>query len=161
MNLLEIAFWNVLFWALYLPIAVIILLLGAQGHPLGVVSCGFFGTAILSIFLGFQDDLLFESYTPVQVTITEAKPEPKESKSESKEPKGEKMGEPQVPEGQDEEVEVKSPEVEPVEIDAEVESDESEDVEFADGEEPEPRLRTDVVVEQLAVDDDDAFSVCD
>jgi len=149
MNLLEIAFWNVLFWALYLPIAVIMLLLGAQSHPLGIVFCGLFGTAVLSVFLGFQDDLLFESYTPVQVTITEAKSEPKES--ETKKPKEEEAKEePKAPEGQDEEVEVKSPEVEPVETDAEVESDESEEVEFADGEEPEPRLRTDVVVEQLA-----------
>jgi len=150
MNPLEVVFWNVLFWALYLPIAVILLLLGAQGHPFGVVACGLMGSVILSVFLAFQDDLLFESYTPVRVTIKEesAKPEPK-------------IRERAAPEVKDEKMEVKSPKDEPAEAVEGVQPDDKEEIEFAVGEEPEPRMRTDVSLNEFDADDDDSFSKCD
>ncbi len=70
MRLLEIYFWNALYWALYLPLSILLYIITEQGDVLGILLIGFLNTIILTIYLSFQDECLFESWEPTIVHKT-------------------------------------------------------------------------------------------
>jgi len=139
MNPIEVVFWNVLFWALYLPIAVIAMLVGAKGHPIGILACGLGWSTLLTLFLAFQNDLLFRR----RIKESPAKPEPT-------------IVEPEAPEVKDEKMEVEDSKDK--DVGEEVPNTKAE-VEFSEG--PEPRMQSDVGLDDFDADDDDSFSKCD
>ncbi len=67
MKLLEIYFWNAVFWAFYLPISILLYLITEQGDILGILIIGFGYTIILTIYLANQDDILFDDWEPAIV----------------------------------------------------------------------------------------------
>ncbi len=60
MRLLEIYFWNCLYWALYLPCSILLYLITEQGDVLGILLIGGILTAILTVYLSFSDGVLFD-----------------------------------------------------------------------------------------------------
>jgi hypothetical protein len=73
MRLIEIYFWNAVFWALYLPLSILLWIITEQGDILGILLIGFLNTIILTIYLSFQDECLFESWEPAIVHRTAPK----------------------------------------------------------------------------------------
>lgn len=174
MKLIELYFWNSLYWALYLPLSLLILLLTGQGDVLGIIIVGSLMTAILSLILVFQEGVLLDDFEPALVMLADeplqettdveisnlektvkqnsvqqsAEPSPKE-KIESK-PKR-KYVRKQL-------VESVSAENKPLEVQPnEKEEQKTKPVESV-GMEPEPKMRTDVDLEQLDAPDDDNVS---
>jgi len=67
MRLLEICFWDALYWLLYLPTNILLLAWTGQGDLLGILIIGFVLTLVLTVFLATQDDLLFDDWEPAIV----------------------------------------------------------------------------------------------
>lgn len=76
MKLLEIYFWNALYWAMYLPLSLILHIVTEQGDILGILLIGAIMTAILTIYLAFSDGVLFDDMEPAIIVY--------EDKSKSK-----------------------------------------------------------------------------
>ncbi len=83
MKLIEIYFWNAVYWALYLPLSLIIYAVTEQGDILGILAVGAILTAILTVYLAFSDGVLFDDNEPAVIVyvddeISEPVPVPKE-----------------------------------------------------------------------------------
>lgn len=88
MRLLEICFWNVMYWALYLPCSIILNIITEKGDLVAIVLIGVIITAVMTIWLSFSDGVLLEEEMkpviienePVEVEYEEPidlEPEPK------------------------------------------------------------------------------------
>jgi len=62
MRLIEIIFWVCLYWAFYLPCAILLHLITEEGDPIGILLVGAIITLVLLIYLLFQDECLFETW---------------------------------------------------------------------------------------------------
>jgi hypothetical protein len=74
MRLIEIIFWDALYWALYAPASLLLYAITGQGDILGILIIGLAITAILSVFLATQDGLLFDDWEPA-IVHTKIQPE--------------------------------------------------------------------------------------
>ncbi len=74
MKLLEICFWDAIYWLLYLPASVLLWAWTGQGDLLGILLIGTILTLILTVFLMTQDGLLFDDWEPA-IVHTNIQPE--------------------------------------------------------------------------------------
>ncbi len=84
MKLLEIVFWDAVYWLLYVSASFLLWAWTGQGDSLGILVIGFVLTAILNVFLLTQDDILFDDLEPAMNKHVEVYyAEEKERKTES------------------------------------------------------------------------------
>jgi len=74
MKLLEICFWDAIYWLIYLPVSVLLWAWTGQGDLLGILVIGSILTLILTAFLMTQDGLLFDDWEPA-IVHTNIQPE--------------------------------------------------------------------------------------
>lgn len=77
MRLLEIYFWNAVYWALYLPTSLILYIVTEQGDILGILLVGAIMTAILTVYLAFSEGVLFDEDMEPAIIVYEDKPKSK------------------------------------------------------------------------------------
>ena len=172
MKLVEIYFWDSIFWVLYLPLSLLLQLITGEGTIMGIIFIGLAFTVILSLFLALTDGIIWDDLEPA--VVYEAAPEdtdevveePKPVKTRKKRtPKAEHQPEAITASStpvQDKSVSVesKSLEVKPneqKETRQEPESPDSSRPSVGVDEEPKPKMWTDVGLDELDLDDDDAF----
>ena len=73
MKLVEIYFWDSIFWVLYLPISLLLQLVTEEGTIMGIIFIGLAFTVILSLFLALTDGIIWEEWEPA--VVYEAAPE--------------------------------------------------------------------------------------
>jgi hypothetical protein len=71
MRLLEIYFWNCIYWALYLPCSILLYLITGQGDVLGILLVGAILTAILTVYLSFSEGVLFDEDMEPAIVLSE------------------------------------------------------------------------------------------
>ncbi len=74
MRLLEIYFWNCIYWALYLPCSILLYLITGQGDVLGILLVGAILTAILTAYLSFSDGVLFDEEMEPAIIVYQDEP---------------------------------------------------------------------------------------
>jgi len=142
MRLLEIYFWNALYWALYLPVSIFLHFITEQGDPIGILFVGAFFTIILTVYLALQDDCLFDRWEPAVIIRTPA--------PASEVPKPRKMPKP-IPAP----VTVQPLEVKPYVKKETATTEPTAPTRYIVGLEPGVPMRTDVDLRQLDAADDD------
>ena len=156
MKLIEMYFWNALYWALYLPSSLIIHLITGQGDILGILIVGLLLTGIFTLILLFQEGVLWDDLEPATI-LTEEECQEELAKLTGKPAKREeKPSDEQSPAETVEELPVDAP-IENLEVNtnAEEEKTRPDHTDSApDGVEPEPKLRTDVRLDELYAPDD-------
>jgi len=154
MKLIEIYFWNSLYWALYLPTSLLVHLITNQGDVLGILLIGFLLTAVLTIILCNQEGVFPEKMEPATI-LTEEEYQAELVKMTGKpvelvEPNPVPSPEPITEQNPD--AQVKTLEVNNY---AEEEKTRPDNTDSApDGVEPGTEMRTDVDLEQLDAPDD-------
>jgi hypothetical protein len=75
-------FWNCVYGALYLPLSILLNLFTGQGDILGILLVGTLCSLLLTVYLLFQDECLFETWEPaivhhirVQKPVQEVEPD--------------------------------------------------------------------------------------
>ena len=147
MRPIEIVFWDVLYTALYMPMAVVIDIAQGQGHIIGFMLIGLAFTAVLTIYLVFQEGALLDDIDFPVVSISNVGAVTTEIQApKKKRGRPRKQKEDQIPK---QEVEVQ-PNVE--------ETKERTKDSIAIGTEPEPKMWTDVDLGKLDAANDDLLS---
>lgn len=170
MKLVEIYFWDSVFWLFYLPISLILQIATEQGTVMGIVFIGLAFTVVLSLILALMDGIIWDDWEPAVVIAAVPTPAPMAEVIETKEvkprkkrtPKAEPIPEPvPVPDEEKTIASSKPVEVKPneqKETRQEPESTDSSRSSVGVDEEPKPKMWTDVDLDELDADDDDALS---
>lgn len=134
MKLVEICFWNSMYLLIYLALSLYLHNTNNEGTILGTIIIGLIFTAIISIILYFQEGILLEDdgLEIKEISSKEEKEPPVQIKKKHEYKKRK--------------TEVKNNEEKP---------SQEKMVEFFDGIEPEPKMRTDVNLDKLDDDTDD------
>ena len=154
MKAIELYFWCALYWALYLPISLLILLWTEQGDVFGILLVGFILTAVLVLFLLFEDGALIpDELEPAIILRSEPVEEVPEVTVIDDESPAEIPQE--IPKPKRKYVRKKPVVSDSVQEPPEVEPDEKEETKTEPvGVEPEPKMRTDVDLGKLDAPDD-------
>ncbi|MBI4448795.1 hypothetical protein HY641_02085 [Candidatus Woesearchaeota archaeon] len=164
MDPVEIAFWSVLYWALYLPSSIALQIATGEGSILGVLLIGTFFTAMLLIILVFQDDILLDMWNPVLMakpsvpSSSQVEPSPKKKVAKRGRPPKKKAPTEGEQKGVIDAEKNKQMEVSTNVKKEEANNDPADAPDLMVGMEPEPKMRTDVDLGQLDADDDDLLS---
>jgi len=185
MKLIEIYVWNSVFWALYLPLSLLMQLFTGDGTVLGIIFIGLAFTVILSLILALMDGILWDDWEPA--VVYEAVPEESveverelpvkvvktRKKRTPKEDQTTQLNDPvETPTDQnvspiatpapisDENIQTNTLEVKPDEQKERQESkpESTDSSRHPVGVEPSPKMWTDVDLNQLDADDDDPVS---
>jgi len=155
MRPIEIYVWNALYWAAYLPISLTVYVVTEQGDVLGILLVGFIMTLLLTAILLFQEGILWEDEFEPAIIIEEPDEEPKPEQviettpKEVVKPKRKYTRKPKPEQVKQETLEVKP---------NEKKENQTNNAAPVVGVEPEPKMRTDVNLDELDTDDDDTAS---
>ncbi len=95
MKLVEIYVWNALYWAMYLPISIIIHLITEQGDILGILLIGAIMTTILTVYLAFSEGVLFDEEMEPAIIVYQDEQAPEPAPEEDEKPTEVKQNEKQ------------------------------------------------------------------
>lgn len=163
MRMLEIYFWDSIFLAMYLPIAFALQIITETGTILGTIIIGLFFTGIISAILIFVDGILYDDIEPAEIiytteTKTRKKREPKKKQEIESEETKQTEQDNQPSSTEQNSVTENSEPIQETEILEPLEVKNNEETKnLYEGTEPEPKMRTDVNLDQLDADDDDTF----
>ena len=171
MRLAEVCLWDTLYVSLYTPLAIVATVIaGAELNPIALLIAGTMCCSILTVYLCFQGDLLFRRIPRMMDAPTETKQEqpgrlvdmaattnPMPCPEQVKPKKRRRRRK----------AEIVAAELEQqLEVQANVKekpqkTKPAKTFDILAGVEPEPKMRTDVDLDELDADDDDPFSKCD